>query len=157
MTVQDTTTPAAAGAPGRVACCVRPGRADLPADTPVRRRAGRLLPRRGWPAAAYFAAVAGLLGLAQILPGPAFLVVDAAAFLAAGSWCAVNFWRCRQVHCLVTGPGWLLLAVFTLAEAGLGHSLIGGDEQLVFLGLLGAGLIGECLWFPGAARRPRQP
>jgi hypothetical protein len=122
------------GAPG---CLPRGRRAwsppVLPADTPVKRRAGRLLPR-GWRAVAYFTAVAGLLGLSQLLPGPAYLVVDAVAFLAGGSWCAVNFWRCRQAHCLFTGSGGLLLGLFAAAEAGLGHSLIGGDEQLVFLG-----------------------
>ena len=153
MTIGDTSTRVAAGEPGRgAACCVPRGQADLPADSPVKRYADRLLPRRGLPAVGFFAAVIGLLGLAQILPAPAFLLVDAAAFLAAGSWCTVNFWRCRQAHCLVTGPGWLLLAVFTLTEAGLGHSVISGDEQLVFLGLLGAGAILECLWRGPAGR-----
>jgi hypothetical protein len=78
----------------------------LPADTPAKRRVDHLLPARGSPAVAYFAAVIGLLGLAQILPPPAYLAVDAAAFLAAGSWCALNFWRCRPAHCLLTGSGW---------------------------------------------------
>jgi len=73
--------------------------------------------------------------------------VDAVAFLAAGSWCALNFWRCRQAHCLVTGSGWLLLALLAAAEAGFGHSLIGGDEQLVFLAILVGGLGFECIWY----------
>jgi hypothetical protein len=105
------------------------------------------LPRRGLPVVAYFTAVTGLLGLAQILPSPAYLGVDAAAFLAGGIWCAINFWRCGRAHCLVTGPGWLLLAGFAAAEAGLGHSLIGGDEQLVFLGILAAGCAFECIGY----------
>jgi hypothetical protein len=166
MTIQDTTMrgrpPAedrrSAGTettrePGRGAsCCVpRAGRAwtapVLPADTPAKRRVDHLLPRRGWPAVAYFTAVIGLLGFAQILPAPAYLVVDAAAFLAAGNWCALNFWRCRQGHCLLTGSGWLLLAVFAFAEAGLGQSLIGGDEQLVFLAILAIGAAFEGLWY----------
>ena len=119
----------------------------LPADTPVKRRVDHLLPRRGWPAVAYFAAVIGLLGLAQTLPAPGYLVVDAAAFLAGGSWCGLNFWRCRQAHCLLTGSGWLLLALFTAAEAGRGRSLIGGDEQLVFLAVLAIGLVFEATWY----------
>jgi hypothetical protein len=77
------------------------------------------------PAVAYFAAVIGLLGLAQILPAPAYLVMDAVAFLAAEGWCAHNFWRCRQAHCLLTGSGWLLLALFAVTEAGLGHTTLG--------------------------------
>src|SRR5207247_1266712 len=139
--------------PGRgTACCgPRPRRAcsppGLPADTPAKRRVDRFLPRTGWPAVIYFAAVTGLLGLAQILPAPAYLVVDAAAFLAGGSWCALNFWRCRQAHCLLTGTGWLLLALLAAAEAGLGHSLIGGDEQLVFLAILAIGLGFDAIWY----------
>jgi hypothetical protein len=78
----------------------------LPADTSVKRRVDHLLPRTGLPAIAYFATVIGLLGLAQTLPSPAYLAVDALAFLAGGSWCALNFWRCRQAHCLITGAGW---------------------------------------------------
>ncbi|MEA2504692.1 MAG: hypothetical protein QOG36_1735, partial [Actinomycetota bacterium] len=27
---------------------------------------------------------------------------DGLAGLAAGTWCGLNFWRCRQAHCLVT-------------------------------------------------------
>ncbi len=116
------------------------------AAAPAKRRLHRLLPACGLPAIGYFAGVIALLGVAQILPPPAYLLVDAVAFLAAGSWCGVNFWRCRQAHCLATGSGWLLLAMFAVAEAGFGRSLIGGDEQLVFLGTLAIGLIFECVW-----------
>jgi len=133
-------------------CCIPRARRAwsppvLPADTSVKRRVDHLLPRTGLPAIAYFATVIGLLGLAQTLPSPAYLAVDALAFLAGGSWCALNFWRCRQAHCLITGVGWLLLALFAAAEALRGHSLIGGDEQLVFLGTLGIGLIFEAIWY----------
>jgi hypothetical protein len=58
-----------------------------------------------------------------------------------------DFWRCRPAHCLLTGSGWLLLASFAVTEAGLGRSLIGGDEQLVFLGILAAGLLFEGIWY----------
>ncbi len=145
-------THATAG-PGRgTSCCAPGGRLAwsppaLPADTAVKRRVDRILPRTGLPAVAYFAAVIGLLGLAQILPAPAYLAVDAVAFLAGGAWCALNFWRCRHAHCLLTGSGWLLLALFAAAEAGLGRSLMGGDEQLVFLVILAMGLIFEGAWY----------
>jgi hypothetical protein len=133
------------------ACCVPPaqraGPAPLPpAGTPAGRRVDLLFPCWGWPAVAYFAAVAGLLGLAHLLPAPAYLAVDAVAFAAGGSWCVVNFRRCRQAHCLLTGPGWLLLALFAAAEAGLGRSLIGGGEQLMFLAILAIGLGFEATW-----------
>jgi hypothetical protein len=155
MTIQHTMTAQNTSAehePGRgAACCMpRPRRAwsppGPPAGTPAKRRVDRLLPRPGWPAVAYFAGVTGLLGLAQLLPGPAYLVVDAVAFLAAGGWCALNFWRRRRAHCLITGSGWLLLALLAAAGAGLGHSLIGGDEQPVFLAILAVGLGFEAIW-----------
>jgi hypothetical protein len=141
-----------AGAGRAASCCAPSGwRAwsppPLPANTPTKRGVDRFVPRPGWPAAAYFAAVIGLLGLAQVLPAPAYLVVDAIAFLASGSWCALNFWRRRHAHCLVTGAGWLVLALFAAAEAGLGRSLIGGDEQLVFLLILAVSLVFEGAWY----------
>lgn len=140
------------GSGGGTSCCVPRARRAwsppvLPADTPVKRRVDHLLPLRGLPAVGYFAAVIGLLGLAQTLPAPAYLAVDAVAFLAGGSWCALNFWRSRQVHCLLTGSGWLVLALFAAAEAGRGRSLIGGDEQLVFLGVLAISLVFEGIWY----------
>jgi len=145
------THPAAGSGRGTSCCVPRSQRAWspplLPANTPIKRRVDHIRPRAGLPAVAYFAAVIGLLGLAQILPAPAYLVVDAVAFFAGGSWCALNFWRSRQAHCLLTGSGWLLLALFAAAEAGLGRSLIGGDEQLVFLGILAIGLIFEGAWY----------
>lgn len=141
----------AGGSGGGTSCCVPRARQAwsppvLPADTPVKRRVDHLLPLRGLPAVGYFAAVIGLLGLAQTLPAPAYLAVDAVAFFADGSWCALNFWRSRQAHCLLTGTGWLLLALFAAAEAGRGRSLIGGDEQLVFLGVLASSLVFEGIW-----------
>jgi hypothetical protein len=104
------------------------------------------MPRSGLAVLLYFAAVVILLNVGQLLPRRWDLVAVGTAALAAGAWCALNFWRCRHAHCLVTGAGWLGLAAFTLVEAGLGHSVIGGDERLVFAVVLGAGLIFECGW-----------
>src|SRR6266540_2835733 len=119
----------------------------LPADTPAKRRVDRILPRAGLPAVVYFAAVFTVLNLAGILPTRADLGAVGLAALAAGSWCGLNFWRCRHAHCVVTGAGWLALAVFAFVEAGLGHSLIGGNEPPVFLAVLGTGLVFEGAWY----------
>ena len=119
---------------------------DLPADTPLKRRVDRLLPRSGGPAVAFYAAVAGLLILAPHLPMRAALATDGLAALAAGAWCGLNFWRCRHAHCVVTSTGFLALSVLAFTEAALGHSLIGGYEQPVFLAVLAAGLVFEAVW-----------
>ena len=95
----------------------------------------------------YFAAVVGLLVLAPLLPKPAELAVDALAAGAGGAWCGLNFWRCGHAHCLIDGLGWSALAVFTAGEAVIGRSLIHGDEQLLFLGVLVAGLVFESGWW----------
>ena len=117
----------------------------LPADTAAKRRVDRLLPRSGVPAAVYFAGLIVLLALAPDLPRRAELAADGLAFVAAGIWCGLNFWRCRQAHCVVTAAGWLGLSLVALAGAVAGRSLIHGDEQLVFLGVLVAALAFECL------------
>jgi hypothetical protein len=119
----------------------------LPADTELKRHADRLLPRSGVPFILFFATVVALLNVGAVLPMRLNLVAIGAASLGAGAWCAVNFWRCRHAHCVITGIGWHTLAGFTFFEAGLGHSLIHGDEGLVFLGVLAAGLVFEGTWY----------
>ncbi len=94
----------------------------------------------------YFGAVVGLLVLATALPTHWELAVDALASLMGGSWCTLNFWRCRHAHCLVTGAGWLILGVFSLVEASIGRSLVGGYEEAAFYGILAAGILFESLW-----------
>jgi len=66
------------------------------------------------------------------LPRRPELASDGLASLAASGWCELNFWRCRQAHCMVSAAGWLGLSLVAFAGAGLGHSLIYGDEQLIF-------------------------
>jgi len=58
----------------------------------------------------------------------------------------LNFWRCRHAHCVVSSTGWLVLSVLAFTGAGLGRSLIGGDEQLVFLAVLAAAVAFEVVW-----------
>lgn len=74
MTMENASIGVRAPAGGASGCVPRGRRAwsppVLPADTPLKRRVDCLLPR-GRRAVAYFAAVTGLLGLAQLLPAPA--------------------------------------------------------------------------------------
>lgn len=115
----------------------------LPADTRAKRLADRVLPRRGWPVVAYFAVVVVLLSVAGNLEARPGLVVTGLSCLGGGSWCVVNFWRCRQAHCMITGVGWSALGVLALAGAWLGHSLLDGADRPAFLAVLVAGIIFE--------------
>lgn len=141
------------GAVGGWACCCAPrafrngSPSRLPADTQLKRHVDRFLPRAGLPVVAFFAAAISALNLAPLLSSPAAaLGLEGAAALAAGGWCALNFWRCRHAHCLVTGAGWLGLSLLAFAEAGLGHSVIGGSERDVFLVVLVTGFAFEAAW-----------
>jgi uncharacterized membrane protein YgcG len=119
---------------------------DLPADTALKRHADRLLPRTGWAAVLYCAAVIALLNVAPHLPERWTLAVDGLAALAAAAWCGLNFWRCRHAHCIVTSTGWAALSLLAFTGAVLGHSLIGGNEQPVFLVVLAAAVVFEAGW-----------
>ena len=119
----------------------------LPAETTLQRLVDRFLPRTGLPLLAYLGVVVGLLLLAPAFPRRAELTTDGVAALVGGSWCGLNFWRCRHAHCAVTGAGWLALSAFCFFEAGLGRSLIAGDEQLVFVGVLAVALAFEWTWY----------
>src|SRR5262245_43576323 len=129
----------------------------LPADTTLKRRVDALMPRTGLPLLVFYAAVIVLLNVGLVLPRRLDLVAVGVASLAAGAWCTVNFWRCRHAHCLITGPGWLALAGFTFLEAGLGRRLIPGDEGVIFLGVLAAGLLWECVWYVAYGTRAIAP
>jgi len=120
---------------------------DRPADTPVKRLADRIVPRNGAASLLFFAGVVALLVVAPTLPTRGELAVVAVAAALAGGWCAVNFWRCRHAHCVVSGAGWLALAAFILVEVVIGRSVIAGQEQLLFLGVLVASLVFEFGWY----------
>jgi hypothetical protein len=154
------TAPGTSGGP-RALCSWSP--VPLPADTGLKGRVDRLLVGNA-PAFVMVAVVLGLLNLGPHLPIRATLALDELAALVGGTWCSLNFWRCRHAHCLVTGAGWLALSLFAFTESVLGHSVIAGYEQLVLLGVLAAALIFEYGWYltrhtnaigPGQAHIPK--
>lgn len=119
----------------------------LPADTLAKRLVDRLLPRTGLPVVLYFVAVFVLLNLGPpLVTARLNLALIGVASLAAGLWCSLNFWRCRHAHCVITGAGWSLLALFTFGEAAWGRSLIAGGEDAVFFAVLALGIGFEGVW-----------
>lgn len=121
--------------------------AALPADTAAKRIVDRFMPRTGLAVVLYFGAIAGLMALAPLLPRRGELILDGLAACAGASWCSLNFWRCRHAHCVVTASGWFAVAAFAGFESIIGRSLIAGDEQLVLVLVLAAGLGFESVWY----------
>jgi hypothetical protein len=121
---------------------------DIPADTALKRGVDRVLPRTGFGFFIYWAVVFALeFSLAPHLPARGRLSVEGAAALLGAAWCGLNFWRCRHAHCAVSALGWSALGGLGLLGAAIGHSLIGGYDQLVFLGVLVLALVFEALWY----------
>ncbi len=106
----------------------------------------RLLPRGGLGVVAYFAVSVALFEVAGTFHEPVQSALQGVGTLAAGGWCALNFWRCRHAHCLVTGTGWLALSALCFVGAVVGRSVVGGHEGAVFVAVLLAGCGFECAW-----------
>jgi hypothetical protein len=117
----------------------------LPATTMGMRLADRVLPT-GAGQCIFFAAVAVGVIVARSLPIRAGLAIDVVVTFAASGWCLINFWRCREAHCVVNGYGWAALGMLEVVELALGRSLIMGAEGLVFIAILVAALVFECAW-----------
>ena len=129
----------------------------LAADVPDGGWAGRVVGTgaRRW---VFFGAVALAIFSAPDLAARPSLALSALATLAAAGWCLTNFRHCQEAHCLVTGPGWALLGLFEVAEFAIGHSLIGGAEQVPFLAVLAVAVLFEIYWrarYRTNAVRPR--
>ncbi|MFZ0918714.1 MAG: hypothetical protein WB807_07005 [Candidatus Dormiibacterota bacterium] len=117
----------------------------LSADTRAKQMADRLLPK-GIAQWVYFAIVAAGVAIAPTLPLRPGLGLALAATVAASWWCLVNFWRCREAHCVVTGVGWAALATLEVVELSLGRSFLFGSEGLFFIAILILALAFEGLW-----------
>lgn len=119
----------------------------LAADSRAKRWTDRLLPRTGAAAVLFFLAVLGLLNLSPLLAGPRLgTALFGIGSLAAGLWCSLNFWRCRHAHCLITGPGFTLVALLSFTGAALGRSLVAGNEGWIFDAVLALGILFELAW-----------
>jgi len=72
----------------------------------------------------------GLNGLTQAHWGDA---LAAGYFAVYGLYCLLNYRRCREVHCAITGPGFLLAAGGMLVRASGLVTLNVGVPYLVFV------------------------
>ncbi|MGH3629501.1 MAG: hypothetical protein ACRDRL_18950 [Sciscionella sp.] len=146
-----TEAPSRVEAAGTCASDARWGSAPqaLPADTRAKRLADHLTLRNIPMSKAYAAVFAvGLAGsfIASVMQLRSGLAVFGVTGLLVGGYCSVNFWRCRHAHCLVTGPGYLAYSALAFVEAGIGRSVIGGYEALLFLVVFLVAVTFEALW-----------
>ena len=109
-----------------------------PRDSRATQIVDHVLPRGTWRCV-FFVAIAVGVGVPNLLIG-------AVVTVTASTYCLLNFWRCREAHCIVSGTGWAALAVFEFVEVAHGHSLIHGDESLVFLVILALAIAFEVYW-----------
>jgi hypothetical protein len=117
----------------------------LEADTPAKRVVDRILPS-GARRCVFFIAIAAGISAAGQLPTTAGLAAGAATTFLAGGYCLLNFWRCREAHCIISGTGWALLALFEAAELAVGHSLIHRNEGAAFAAILVIAVAFEVFW-----------
>jgi hypothetical protein len=93
--------------------------------------------RAGILVAVVFFAVAGAVG------GRAGPAIASTYVTVIGVYCLLNFLHCRETHCAVTGPGFLLTAAGGFAAALLPGPVLSwyrpGPEAIVFLAFLAAG------------------
>ncbi len=75
--------------------------------------------------------------------GRAGLAIASTYVTVIGTYCLLNFLRCRETHCAVTGPGFLLTAALGFAAALVPGSALSryrtGTEAIVYLMILAAG------------------
>ena len=95
-----------------------------------------------------FVAVAAAWAASSALGLVGGLLVAAAFFLVAGTYCLANFARCREAHCILTGLGWSALAIAGVV-ALLAERDIRGGVWIAFLGIALAGHGFEAVWKAG--------
>ena len=95
-----------------------------------------------------FVTVAAAFAVSTALGAVGGLLVEAAFFLVAATYCLANFARCREAHCIVTGVGWSALAVASLAALLAGRD-IRESAWTAFLVIAVVGHAFEGVWKAG--------
>ena len=108
---------------------------------------------RGWVAVVL---TAGSFALGGVLPERVGLAVASAWVLFLGTYCVLNFWHCRETHCVVTGWGWTPLGALGLTAAMGPARLSWFDvtmESAAFVVILGAAYALEAVVAARTGRR----
>jgi hypothetical protein len=133
----------------RLAACCLPLGSRPAALAPTRRwhaAADRfLIATRVWLIPAALALGVGAGQVANQLPSRYAMLPAVVYFLILGGWCSLNFARCREAHCLITGVGFDALTIAALVAViidGHWYNLL----SLLILPLLIAGFAFEVVW-----------
>jgi hypothetical protein len=144
-----TDQPVAAARCARLATCCVPFGARPAALAPTRRWHGAAdrfpIASRVWLIPAAVALGVGAGQVASQLPSRYAMLPAVVYFLIFGGRCSLNFARCREAHCLITGVGFDALAVAALVAVSIdGHwyNLL----SLMILPVLIAGFAFEVVW-----------
>lgn len=84
--------------------------------------------------------------LAFVLPDGIGIWFAGVLYLAVGLYCSVNFWRCREAHCVITGGGFTVLGLAVLAAAVGMPTVIAAYASPIVLGILVLAVAFETTW-----------
>jgi hypothetical protein len=95
--------------------------------------------------------------VAGAVDGRAGLVLASVFVLFHGTYCLLNFWHCRETHCVITGLGWTSLALLGFAAALMpGETLSWYRTDIETAGYLVILALGYALQWAVAARTGRR-
>ena len=85
----------------------------------------------------------GVAVAAGRLPVRAGMALDALFLITIGIYCAANFWRCREAHCVVTGTGWTATGLAAIVAAVGGYAW----NDLLWISFLAVWVVGVAFEF----------
>ncbi|WP_199434737.1 hypothetical protein [Qaidamihabitans albus] len=95
--------------------------------------------------------------VAGAVDGRAGLLLASTFVLFHGTYCLLNFWHCRETHCVITGAGWTSLALLGFAAALIpGETLSWYQPNVEVGGYLAILALGYALEWIVAARTGRR-
>jgi hypothetical protein len=95
------------------------------------------------------AVTVGVFAGAGALGGRFGLILASLWVMLMGIYCVANFSHCQETHCVVTGGGWVPLALLGLAAALLQGKAMSwyhvGTTEMAFVVILAGGYTFECM------------
>jgi len=79
------------------------------------------------------------------LDGRYVMLPATVVFIMVGNWCSLNFARCREAHCLITGAGFMLVGLVAIVAAVLDRDW-SDALWLAALATLVGGVLFEAVW-----------